>query len=143
MLPISRGRCALAGAGAFALAIDFEHPPRTDGERSAAVAVVAALGQGEKIFAIDPAAGCMPKSVGLSSAALSVGHPDPFEAQTGHADIDGTFEFACARPQLAKFIDVGLFRFAHMQKVAAQVAGPRQLAPELSMRAERHIALSN
>jgi len=138
MLPISRGRCALAGA--FALAIGFEHPPRTDGERSAAVA---ALRQGRKIFAIDPAAGCMPKSVGLSSAALSVGHPDPLEAQTGHADIDGTFEFACARPQLAKFIDVGLFRFAHMQKVAAQVAGPHgQFRRELT-RAERHIALSN
>jgi Protein of unknown function (DUF2796) len=123
--------------------IGFEHPPRTDGERTAAKAAVASLQQGEKVFAIDPAAGCTLKSVDLSSAALNVGHPDPSEAQAGHADIDGTYEFTCARPQLAKSIDVGLFRFAHMQKVTAQVAGPHgQFKRELTS-AERRIVLSN
>jgi hypothetical protein len=123
--------------------IGFEHPPRTDGERAAAKAAIATLQQGGSVFAIDAAAGCALKSVDLSSAALDVGHPDPSEAQAGHADIDGTYEFACANPRLAKFIDVGLFQFPHMQKVAAQVAGPngqfkRDLTP-----GERRLVLSN
>ena len=189
MLPVSRGRFALAGAFALAfplssfmgaaraqmqpaahrhvhgvasvdVAIDvasitvtmsspldnligFEHPPRTDAERAAANAAVASLRQGDKIFVVDPAAGCTLKSVDLSSAALNPGHPDPSEAQSGHADIDGTYEFACAKPELAKSIAVGLFQFAHMQKVTAQVAGPHgQFRRELTQ-AERRITLSN
>jgi len=123
--------------------IGFEHPPRTDGERAAAKAAVATLQQGGTVFAIDAAAGCTMKSVELSSAALDVGHPDPSEAQAGHADIDGTYEFACISPQRAKFIDVGLFQFAHMQKVAAQVAGPLgQFKLELTP-SRRRLVLSN
>jgi hypothetical protein len=123
--------------------IGFEHPPRTDGERSAAHSAVATLQQGAKVFAIDPAGGCTLRSVDLSSAALGVGHPDPSEAEAGHADIDGTYEFACTSTQLAKFIDVGLFQFAHMQKVAAQVAGPHgQFKRELTS-GGRRIVLSN
>ncbi len=123
--------------------IGFEHPPHTDAERKAADAAVASLRQGETMFAIDPAAGCTLKSVDLSSAALGVGHPDPSEAQAGHADIDGSYEFACKTPQSARFIDVGLFRFAHMQKVAARVAGPQgQFQRELTPGARR-LSLSN
>jgi len=118
--------------------IGFEHPPHTDAERKAAEAAVATLRQGAKVFAIDPSAGCTLKAVELSSAALGVGHPDPSEAQAGHADIDGTYEFACAASQKAKFVDVGLFQFAHMQKVAAQVAGPQgQFQRELTPGARR------
>jgi hypothetical protein len=105
--------------------IGFEHAPHTDAERAAATSAVAALRRGEQVFAIDPDAGCKLKSVDLSSAALGVGHPDPSESEAGHADIDGTYEFACAAPRLAQYIDVGLFQFPHMQKVTAQVAGPR------------------
>jgi hypothetical protein len=123
--------------------IGFEHPPHTDSERAAVKAALATLQQGGKVFAIDATAGCTMKSVELSSAALGVGHPDPSEAQAGHADIDGTYEFACGGPQLAKFIDVGLFQFAHMQKVAAQVAGPKgQFRRELTP-SGRRLVLSN
>ncbi len=73
--------------------IGFEHPPRIDSERAAAKAAVATLLQGGNVFAIDAAAGCTSKSVELSSAALGVGHPDPSEAQDGHAGIGGTCEF--------------------------------------------------
>ena len=105
--------------------IGFEHPPHTDAERAAAQSAVAVLRDGAKVFAIDPVAGCRLESVELSSAALGVGHPDASEAEAGHADIDGTYQFACRAPQLAQFVDVGLFQFPHMQKVTAQVAGPR------------------
>ena len=123
--------------------IGFEHPPHTEAERAAATKAVATLRQGAQVFAIDPAAGCTLKNVDLSSAALGVGHPDPSEAEAGHADIDGTYEFACATPQRARYIDVVLFQFPHMQKVTAQVAGPqgqftRQLDP-----AQRRITLSD
>lgn len=123
--------------------IGFEHAPRTDGERAAAQAAVAALRQGGQVFAIDPAAGCTLKSVELSSAALGVGHPDPSEAQAGHADIDGTYEFACTSPQSAKFVDVGLFRFPHLQKVAAQVAGPHGQSRRELTASGRRLVLSN
>ena len=106
--------------------IGFEHAPHTDPERAAAKAAVATLQQGAKVFLIDAAAGCQLKSVDLSSAALGVGHPDPSEAEAGHADIDGTYVFTCRAPRLAQFIDVGLFAFPHMQKVTVQVAGPRR-----------------
>ena len=122
--------------------IGFEHAPHTDAEHSAAANAVAALKQGTQVFSIDPAAGCKLKNVDLSSAALGLGHPDPSEAESGHADIDGTYEFACTQPQRAQYIDVGLFQFSHMQKVTAQVAAPqgqfvRQLDP-----AQRRIVLS-
>jgi hypothetical protein len=122
--------------------IGFEHPPHTDAERAASTSAVAALQRGEQVFAIDPAAGCKLKSVELSSAALGVGHPDPSEAEAGHADIDGTYEFTCSAPRLAQFIDVGLFQFPHMQKVTVQVAGPRgQFVRDLGP-AQRRILLS-
>ncbi len=105
--------------------IGFEHAPHSDAERAAAAEAVATLKQGSLVFSIDPAAGCKLKNVDLSSAALGLGQPDPSEAQSGHADIDGTYEFACTQPQRAQYIDVGLFRFPHMQKVTAQVAAPQ------------------
>ena len=105
--------------------IGFEHAPHTDAERVAAANAVATLKQGSQVFSIDPAAGCKLKSVDLSSAALGLGHPDPSEAESGHADIDGTYEFACTQPQRTRYIDVGLFQFPHMQKVTAQVAAPQ------------------
>ena len=122
--------------------IGFEHAPHTDAEHAAAAAAVAALRRGEQVFAIDGAAGCKLKSAELSSAALGVGHPDASEAEAGHADIDGTYEFACSAPHLAQFIDVGLFQFPHMQKVTVQVAGPRgQFVRDLGP-ARRRIVLS-
>ncbi len=122
--------------------IGFEHPPRTDAERAAAQSAVAVLHDGAKVFVIDPAAGCTLKGVDLSSAALGVGHPDPSEAEAGHADIDATYEFACSAPRLAQFIDVGLFQFPHMQKVTLQVAGPRGQFVRDLVPAQRRLVLS-
>lgn len=123
--------------------IGFEHPPRTDAERSSAANAVSKLQQGAHIFAIDAQGHCVLKHVELSSSALGLGHPDPSEAGAGHADIDGTYDFACPDAQRARFIDVALFEFPHMQKVAAQVAGAQgQSASELTS-SQHRIVLSH
>jgi hypothetical protein len=95
------------------------------------------------MFVIDPAAQCQLASVDLSSAALKLGHPDPQEEQQdGHADIDGSFEFTCVDATKAAFIDVGLFDFAHLQRLEVQVATPRgQFKRDLKRPAKR-IALT-
>jgi hypothetical protein len=104
--------------------LGFERAPRTDDERKQAAAVVDRLRKPD-LFQADPAGGCTLKSASLSSAALKLGNPDPAEEEAGHADIDGTFELACRDATAAKFIDVGLFQFARLQRLEVQVVTPR------------------
>jgi hypothetical protein len=104
--------------------LGFERAPRTDDERKQAAVVVDRLRKPD-LFQADPAGGCTLKSVSLSSAALKLGNPDQAEEEAGHADIDGTFELACRDASAAKFIDIGLFQFARMQRVEIQVVTPR------------------
>ncbi len=133
MLPISRGRLALAGAFALAFSLSFfteaaraqmqpaarphvhgvasvdvavdtasitvtmsspldnlvgfEHPPRTDGVRSAANAAVAALRQGDKI---DPAAGCTLKSLDPRLGQSQFYRDEGDNAWWTHASTPGT-----------------------------------------------------
>ena len=104
--------------------LGFERAPRTDAERQQADAAVAKLRAADKLFRIDPAAGCTLKSVALSSSALKLGQPDPAEEQAGHADLDGSFEFACKDAAKASYLDVGLFDFKPTQQLQVQVATP-------------------
>lgn len=103
--------------------LGFEHAPRTEAERQQADALVTRLKAADAMFRIDPAAHCTLAKVDLASSALKLGQPDPSEE--GHADIDGSFEFNCVDAARAAFIDVGLFEFAHMQRLEVQVAGPK------------------
>ncbi|HVZ44502.1 MAG TPA: DUF2796 domain-containing protein [Ramlibacter sp.] len=102
--------------------LGFEHPPRTAGERERADALVAKLRSADGVFRLDPAARCKLQSVELVSSALKLGNPGPSEE--GHADIDGSFTFTCARAADAAYVDTGLFTFARMQRVDVQVARP-------------------
>jgi hypothetical protein len=121
--------------------LGHERAPRNDAERKQADAVVARLRAAGAMFVIDPAAQCQPATVELSSAALTLGKPDPKAAQAGHADIDGSFEFTCVDATKAAYIDVGLFEFARLQRLEVQVAAPRgQFKRELK-RPHRRIAL--
>jgi len=104
--------------------LGFERAPRTDAERKRADAVVAQLKAADVMFKIDPAAQCTLAHVDLASAALQLGQPDPQEAQEGHADIDGSFEFHCVDGKKATYLDVGLFQFSHLQRLEVQVATP-------------------
>lgn len=103
--------------------LGYERAPRTDAERRQADALVARLKAAGTMFRIDPAAHCALAHVELASSALKLGQPDPSEE--GHADIDGSFEFDCTDATQAAFIDVGLFEFARLQRIAVQVAAPR------------------
>lgn len=105
--------------------LGFERAPRNAAERQAADAVVAQLKAADQLFKIDPAAGCKLDKVELTSAVLKLGTPDPAEAKDGHADIDGDFSFTCADAGKASYIDVDLFRFAHLQRLEVQVATPK------------------
>ena len=116
--------------------LGFERVPRTDAERKQADALVAKLKAADTMFRIDPAAQCTLSNVELASSALKLGNPDPSEE--GHADIDGNFEFNCADATKASYIDVGLFGFAHMQRIVVQVATPnKQFKRELKRPASR------
>lgn len=105
--------------------LGFERAPRNAAERQAVDAVVAQLKAADQLFKVDPAAGCKLDKVELNSAVLKLGTPDPAEAKDGHADIDGDFSFTCADAGKASYIDVGLFRFDHLQRLEVQVATPK------------------
>ena len=104
--------------------LGFERAPRTEAERKQVDAAVAKLKDAAAMFKIDPAAQCKPAHVELASAALKLGQPDPTEAESGHADIDVSFEFDCVDASKAGYVDVGLFGFSHLQGLEVQVATP-------------------
>lgn len=122
--------------------LGFERAPRTDAERRQADAAVARLRSAAAMFGIDPAAQCKPADVDLASSALGLGHPDPKEAEAGHADIDGSFEFTCVDATKAAYIDVGLFEFARLQRIEVQVAAPHGQFKRDLMRPARRIVLT-
>jgi hypothetical protein len=118
--------------------VGFERAPRSDAERKQADAAVAKLRAAQQMFVIDPAASCTLDAVDLSSAALKLGHADAREEAEGHADIDGSFEFTCIDATKAAYVDVGLFGFAHLQRLEVQVVTPRgQFKRELKRPAKR------
>ncbi len=104
--------------------VGFERAPRTDAERALVNTAVARLKAADAMFKIDPAGQCKLTKVDLASAALKLGTPDPEEVKAGHADIDGSFEFDCADAAKARFVDVDLFSFPHLQRLEIQAATP-------------------
>ena len=123
--------------------LGFERAPRTDAERARADAAVATLKAAATLFKFDAAAGCALLRVTLDSAALKLGSPAPTEAAEGHADIDGTFEFACKDVSKATAIDVGLFdAFKRMQRIESQIAAPQGQFKRTLVRPARRLALT-
>lgn len=102
--------------------LGFEHEPRTEAQRRQADALVSQLQAADQLFRFDPAAQCALTRTTLESTPLKLGAgtaPDD-----GHADLDGDFEFTCADPARAAYVDVALFRFDHLQQISVQVAAP-------------------
>src|SRR5690606_17374132 len=112
-----------------------ERAPRTDAERRKVGEMVAALKSVDGLFYVDPDAGCRVSSVQLDSAALGLGKNAKATAggkvskapqHEGHADIDATIVFSCAKAEAARFITVKLFeKYPHLQAIDAQVATAR------------------
>lgn len=118
--------------------VGFERAPRTDAERQRVADMVARFNAADQLFRIDPTARCTLSVVGLKSAVLGIGEaPAAGDSGTGaatkdssgnqaHADLTGTFVFACEDGDKARFIDLGLFdAFKGIRIVNTQVASPQ------------------
>jgi hypothetical protein len=105
--------------------VGFERAPRTDAERRLVDAALARLNAADALFRIDPAAQCKPTKVELASAALKLGSHGAADEKSGHADIDGSFEFTCADAAKAAHIDLGLFEFKRLQRLEVQLVTPK------------------
>lgn len=116
--------------------VGFEHAPRTEKQKAAVRAMAERLNQPASLFIASPAAACTPLSVKLESPVLEPTKPS---AGDGHADLDGEFVFRCEHPEALRALEVGLFQaFPRLQRVDAQVAGPRgQSAVRLSPQQRR------
>ena len=103
----------------------FERAPRSAAERQLVDAGIARLKAADRLFKLDPAAGCTLQRTELNSAALKLGaaaNPAPAE----HADLDATIEFACKDSSKLGAIEVGLFEaFTRLQRIDVQVATPK------------------
>jgi hypothetical protein len=121
-----------ADAGTLQIALDspldnllgFERAPRTDAERQRAKELVATLKRDGTLWRIDPAARCA--ATGAEIQAPVLGEGAPAKAGTSdHADLAATWTFACPGGTPA-WVETGLFgAFPRLQKLDAQVAGPR------------------
>ena len=118
--------------------LGFERAPRTDAERAQVESLVARLRDGATMWRIDPAAGCRLAGVTLDSAVLKLGRPVGSAGEAGHADLEGVYAFRCADTARAGYLDVGLFGFRHLQRVAVQAATARgQFRRDLKRPAQR------
>lgn len=121
--------------------LGFEHRPRNAAQRQAVAQLQASLAAADPLFRPDAAAQCSPGKMQVESAL--------FEPETGaagkngqggkvaappadeHMDLEASVEFRCARPELLKTLQLGLFeRFGRMQRIDVQVAagkGQRKL----------------
>jgi Protein of unknown function (DUF2796) len=118
--------------------LGFEHAPRDERENQAVRAMAARLRGADVIFAANRAAGCKAVSVSLQSAVITpallgeAAESKPAkgtaheEAHAGHADIDGSFEYACTNPGALHTIDVGLFDgFQRIHRIDVQLVTPK------------------
>lgn len=122
--------------------LGFERAPRTDAERQRTEAALAKLRTADTLFKIDPAAQCQLAKVELTSAALKLGPAQPAAEKSDHADLDGSFEFACVDASKAAYIDVGLFEFAHFKRLNVQLATPKGQAKRTLKRPHARITLA-
>ena len=124
--------------------VGFERAPRTDAERAAVAAALARLREAAAMFRIDGAAGCTAGKVDLVSAPLGLGPAPATPAKdSGHADLEGSYEFACTAGAKAGFVEVGLFEaFPRLKRLEVQVATPRGQMKATLRRPNARIALA-
>ena len=105
--------------------VSFERAPRTDTERRRVADMAAHLQKADNWLQPDPAAQCQAGTVTLEAPVVGLGAPAA-GADAGHADLDITVRFPCARAADSRFIDVGLFgTYKGVRSIEAQVASPQ------------------
>lgn len=102
--------------------LGHERAPRTAAEQQAAAAVIQRLRDGARLFVLPPERGCQLAGVEVEALRLQPGAAAA--GASGHADVDATYRFDCARTDGLRSIDVGgLFEaFSRLQQLQAQVA---------------------
>lgn len=100
--------------------IGFEHRPTTPAQQAAATALQTRMRAGKDLFSFDVDASCSLTKAGAESAIFQ---PAPKSAAAdGHADLDASFEFRCARPERLTQLDVGLFAaYPRLQRLKVEV----------------------
>ena len=120
--------------------LGFEHRPRTEAQRQAADAVLKRFNDGASLFQPSKAALCTLSKSTIDAQAMQ---PDPAAKPGEHADLDASFEFRCAQPDKLLDIDVALFdAFKRIQRINAQVIGPKGQAQRILKRPDRLLKLS-
>lgn len=102
--------------------LGHERRPRTAAEQQAAAAVLQQLREGARLFSLPADRGCKLASVEIEASRLQPGAAAA--GASGHADVDASYRFDCARTDGLRSLDVGgLFdAFARLQQLQAQVA---------------------
>jgi len=96
--------------------IGFEHKPTTPEQTAALAAALATLRAGDALFLTPPAAGCQM----ISSASSPPAYDD-----SGHSDIEASWEFKCSNPASLLWVEVQLFaKFPGTEKLTTSVVAP-------------------
>ena len=127
--------------------LGFERSPRNDAERKAAADVLTRLRnptQTPPLFSADAAAQCRLVKAEVSAPALEgAGGATAKHASDEHADLEASFEFACAQPAQLRTLDVGLFdAYRRIQLIRVQLATAKAQAKVTLKRPARSVSLT-
>lgn len=114
--------------------VGFEHAPTTEAQRLAVVGMVKRLRDVVGVLATNDAARCTLGPVHMASGvlppamlgeAVTGATPKTPHEEAGHADLEVSWRFDCARPEALRELRVGLFAaFGGFRIIRVQAAGP-------------------
>ncbi|MEY2653713.1 MAG: hypothetical protein RLZZ524_741 [Pseudomonadota bacterium] len=104
--------------------VGFEHAPRTAAQKQAAQALLARLRAPAGLFQPDAAAACQ---IGAFEIEPGVLEATGAASSDGHADLEATYTWTCARPLALRSLDLaGLMQAApRIARVDARIASPQ------------------
>jgi hypothetical protein len=121
--------------------IGFEHAPRSAPERTAVAALQATMQAPRELFRFNAEAACSLVKAEADSALFAASPAGP--ASSEHADLDASFEYACAQPARLATLDVGLFKvYPRLRKLSVEVATDKGQSKQDLTNAAHVVALS-
>jgi hypothetical protein len=117
--------------------LSFEHRPRTPAQQQAADALLKQLTNVSELIRPQAQAVCKSSSVTINSEVLQ-SKTNAAKKDTGHADLEATFEFICDKVDKLASIEIGLFdAFKRIQKIQVQAAGLKGQSKQLMKRPDK------
>jgi hypothetical protein len=123
--------------------LGHEHAPRTPAEQQAAAELLARLRDGARLWPLPPGLKCVQRSAEVEAPLLQRPAPSAAAAAAAlHADIEARWQFACARVDGLRQLDIGplLDAFGALQQVQAQVVSPSGQYQASARRPQRLLA---